>query len=140
MSRPKVWTEVALAPEELARLQAAAEVTTAGTVANLPGAEAAIIGGSWVDGAFLDRAGASLKLVIRHGIGFERVDVCAATERGILSANAPDGPTESTAEHTVALLMAVTKRILESDRVMREHLPVSRTALCGMELRDQCLG
>ena len=140
MSKAKIWTEVALAPEALARLQAAADVVTNGTQANLAGAEAAIIGGSWVDGTFLDCAGPSLKMVIRHGIGYDRVDVKAATQRGILSANAPDGPTESTAEHTVALLMAVTKHIAESDRVMRANLPVNRVALCGIELRDQLLG
>ena len=71
--RPKVWTEVNLHPEALARLQAEAEVITNAKVADLPGADAAVIGGSTVDGAFLDAAGPNLKLVIRHGIGYNTV-------------------------------------------------------------------
>jgi D-3-phosphoglycerate dehydrogenase len=138
--KPKVWTEVDLHPEALARLQAEAEVITQGTLDNLPGAEAAIIGRSRVDGAFLDHAGPNLKLVIRHGIGYNAVDVPAATARGILAANTPDGPTESTAEHTVGLLLAVAKRIVQSDWMLRTNQPWTRASLRGTEVLDQLLG
>ena len=114
--KPKVWTEVDLHPEALARLQAEADVITGGALDDLAVADAAIIGASHVDGAFLDRAGSSLKLVIRHGIGYNAVDVPAASARGILAANTPDGPTESTAEHAVGLLLAVWRRIPEAVR------------------------
>ena len=136
----KVWTEVDLHPEALARLQAAAEVITGGTMDNLPGTEAAIIGRSTVDGTFLDHAGPQLKMVIRHGIGYNAVNVPAASERGILAANTPDGPTESTAEHTVALMLSMTKRIVQSDRVLRQNLPWTRTTLRGLEVFDHVLG
>ena len=138
--RPKVWTEVDLHPEALARLQAAADIIAGGALDGLAGADAAIIGASRVDGAFLDRAGPSLKLVIRHGIGYNAVDVPAATARGILAANTPDGPTESTAEHAVGLLLAVAKRIVEYDAVLRANRPYSRVDLRGTEVRDQLLG
>ncbi len=95
--KPKVWTEVILHPEAMARLQASAEVV-AGTPENLEGAEAAIIGRSQVDAQFIERAGPSLKLVIRHGIGYNTLDVPTATRYGVLAANTPDAPTESTAE------------------------------------------
>ena len=75
---------------------------------DLPGAEAAVIGATTVDGPFLDHAGPQLKMIIRHGIGYNAVDVKAASERGILAANTPDGPTESTAEHAVALMLSMT--------------------------------
>jgi D-3-phosphoglycerate dehydrogenase / 2-oxoglutarate reductase len=138
--KSKVWTEVDLHPEALARLQAEADVITGGTLDNLAGADTAIIGASRVDGAFLDRAGPNLKLVIRHGIGYNAVDVPAAAARGILAANTPDGPTESTAEHAVGLLLAVAKRIVEYDAIQRASKPYSRAALRGTEVRDHVLG
>jgi D-3-phosphoglycerate dehydrogenase len=138
--KPKVWAEVDLHPEALARLQAVADVVTGGTLDNLAGVDAAIIGASHVDGAFLDRAGPSLKLVIRHGIGYNAVDVSAASTRGILAANTPDGPTESTAEHAVGLLLALAKRIVEYHEVLRANKPYSRVALRGTEVRDHLLG
>jgi D-3-phosphoglycerate dehydrogenase / 2-oxoglutarate reductase len=138
--KPKIWTEVDLHPEALARLQAETDVITGGTLDNLAGVDAAIIGASRVDGAFLDRAGPNLKLVIRHGIGYNAVDVPAAAARGILAANTPDGPTESTAEHAVGLLLAVAKRIVEYDAVQRASKPYSRAALRGTEVRDHVLG
>jgi D-3-phosphoglycerate dehydrogenase len=138
--KPKVWTEVHLHPEALARLQAAADVITNGTLENLAGAEAAIIGRSQVDGAFLDRGGPSLKMVIRHGIGYNTVDVPACTACGILAANTPDGPTESTAEHTVALLLSIAKRIVKSDYYLRTNKPWTRADLLGTEVQNQVLG
>ena len=138
--KSKVWTEVDLHPEALARLQAETDVITGGTLDNLAGVDAAIIGASRVDGAFLDRAGPNLKLVIRHGIGYNAVDVPAAAARGILAANTPDGPTESTAEHAVGLLLALAKRIVEYHEVLRANKPYSRVALRGTEVRDHLLG
>ena len=138
--QPKVWTEVELHPEALARLQAHAEVITKGNSDNLAGVDVAIIGRSHVDGAFIERAGPSLKLVIRHGIGYERLDVPTATRYGVLSANTPDAPTESTAEQAVGLLLAVAKMIVKSDMVLRANTPWTRADLCGTEVRGRVLG
>jgi D-3-phosphoglycerate dehydrogenase len=138
--KPKVWTEVQLHHDALDRIQAAAEVITNGTLENLAGAEVAIIGRSTVDDTFLDRSGSLLKMVIRHGIGYNTLDVPACTARGVLACNTPDGPTESTAEHTVTLLLAVAKRILEADTVLRTNQPYTRAGLIGVEVRDKTLG
>jgi D-3-phosphoglycerate dehydrogenase / 2-oxoglutarate reductase len=138
--KPRVWTEVALHPEALARLQEHAEVITGGTPENLAGAEAAIIGDSSVDAAFIERAGPQLKLVVRHGIGYNKVDVPTATRYGVLAANTPDGPTESTAEHAVALLLAVAKTVVRSDMIMRANTPWTRADLVGTEVLDRVLG
>ncbi|MEM7131592.1 MAG: hydroxyacid dehydrogenase [Chloroflexota bacterium] len=136
----KVWTEVNLFPTELARLQANADVITGGTLDTLPGAEVAVIGGSTIDGNFMDHAGPELKMVIRHGIGYNAVDVPAASERGILAANTPDGPTESTAEHAVALMLSMTKQIVASDRALRQNESWSRMGLRGLEVLDHVIG
>ena len=54
----------------------------------------------------MDAVGPSLRAIVRPGIGTDNVDLAVATERGILVINTPEAPTESTAEHTVALLLA----------------------------------
>jgi len=138
--QPKVWTEVPLDPAALVRLQAVAEVITGGTLDNLAGTQAAIIGRSTVDAAFLARGGPELKLVIRHGIGYNTVDVPACTACNILAANTPDAPTESTAEHAVALLLAVAKRIVKADMYLRANRPHQRADLLGSEVREGVLG
>jgi D-3-phosphoglycerate dehydrogenase / 2-oxoglutarate reductase len=138
--QPKVWTEVRLEPEALARLQAHADVIAGGTLNTLAGADAAIIGSSRVDAAFIERAGPSLKLVIRHGIGINTLDVPAATAYGVLAANTPDAPSESTAEHAVALLLALAKTVVKSDMTMRANRPWTHLELRGVELRDRVLG
>lgn len=137
--KPKVWSEVALHPGPLAQLGAHAEVV-AGTPDTLGGAEAAIIGASTVDAAFIERAGPSLKLVVRHGIGYNTVDVPTATRYGVLAANTPDAPTESTAEQAVGLLLAVAKLIVKSDMLLRANRPTPLAALRGVEVRDRVLG
>src|SRR5947209_7640422 len=64
--------------------------------------------------------GPSLRLVARAGIGVDNIDVPAATERGILVINAPQGNVRSTAEHTIGLLFAVARRITAADRAVRD--------------------
>jgi phosphoglycerate dehydrogenase-like enzyme len=138
--KPKVWTEVNLHPEALARLQAQADVVISSSLDDLAGAEAAIIGRSVVDAGFIERAGPSLKLVIRHGIGYNTLDVPTATRYGVLACNTPDAPTESTAEQAVGLLLAVAKTIVKSDMVLRANTPWTLADLRGVEVRDRVLG
>ena len=139
--RPRVWTEVALSPAPLARLRRVADVTTLATMDALTGADIAIIGSSSVvDDAFLTRAGANLKMVARRGIGYEKVDVSACTARGVLSVNTPDGPSQSTAEHAVALLLAIAKNLQMSVDRLRTGLPYTRADLQGREVRGSTLG
>jgi D-3-phosphoglycerate dehydrogenase len=138
--RPKVWSEVRLHPEALARLEAHADVVIGGGLDALPGCEAAIIGGSTVDAAFIERAGPSLKMVVRHGIGYNTLDVPTATSYGVLCCNTPDAPTESTAEHAVGLILALAKQIVRADRRMRSGERRMHLELLGTELRDRVLG
>jgi D-3-phosphoglycerate dehydrogenase len=72
---------------------------------------------TYINGPVLDRIGPRLKIIGRTGIGVDRIDLAAATERGILVVNTPDGPTESTAEHAIALLLSLTKNVAISDRI-----------------------
>jgi D-3-phosphoglycerate dehydrogenase / 2-oxoglutarate reductase len=126
MPKARVWTHAAFEPEVLAVFDNLATV-----VATPPAgseewyAEAAICDGlivsgqHYITGDVMDRAGPRLRVVARPGIGVDRIDLAAATERGILVVNTPDGPTESTAEHAIALLLSLTKRVTLGDRGLR---------------------
>lgn len=106
----------------------------------LEGSVVAIIG-SLVDASadFMERAGASLMAIVRPGIGVDNIDLQAATERGILIINTPDAPTESTAEHAVALLLSAAKKVVAGDRSLR-GTSIPRLDLFGTEVRNRVLG
>jgi len=61
-----------------------------------------------------------LKVISRMGIGYDNVDVAAARAAGVIVCNAPDSPTVSTAEHAMALLLAVTKTLPAMQRRVRQ--------------------
>ncbi|HSJ27811.1 MAG TPA: C-terminal binding protein [Acidimicrobiia bacterium] len=76
---------------------------------------------SWkpnIDRAILEQL-PRLRLVIRWGIGFEQIDLDAATDLGIAVANAPTYGTDDVAEHTLALLLALQRRIVAFDTDMK---------------------
>lgn len=64
-------------------------------------------------------AAPGLKLIANYGAGYNNVDVAAATRRGIYVTNTPDVLTETTAELTVALMLAVARRLVETEGIMR---------------------
>lgn len=134
--KPKVWLMREFEPDIMARLQEAADVVIS-DMDLLPGAEAISVGSA--DGELMDRAGPQLKQIAFPGIGVDGIDIAAATERGILVTNNPDAPTESTAEHAVALLMAVAKRVMTGDMMLR-GADIPRSALRGTELLGRTLG
>jgi glyoxylate reductase len=71
-----------------------------------------------IDAEIMD-AGPRLKVIANYAVGFNNIDIKAATERGIAVANTPGVLTETTADLAWALLMAVARRIVESDKFMR---------------------
>lgn len=72
-----------------------------------------------IDSEILDLA-PNLKIVSNFAVGYDNVAVPEATKRRIAVGNTPNVLTQSTAEHAFALIMAITKRIVEGDMVMRE--------------------
>ena len=119
---PPVWFERPVLPEMLSTVTAACTILGPATdedrSAGLDTAVAAVVGLVTCDGAFMDRA-AGLKVIARNGIGYDNVDVAAATERGIAVCNTPDGPTVSTAEHAVTLMLLVAKNIRAAETALR---------------------
>ena len=81
-------------------------------------AQAVLAGSLRYGAAQFDRA-PHLLVVCRTGIGYDTVDVEAADLRGIAVCNAPEGPTVSTAEHALALILAACKRIVQSGNRLR---------------------
>ena len=73
-----------------------------------------------IDGDLVDAIGPQLKIVSNYAVGFDNVDVKALTDRGILVTNTPsDEVNESVAEHAWALMLALSRRIVEADEATR---------------------
>ena len=80
-----------------------------------------------------------LQVVSRIGVGYDNVDVTDAAAAGIVVCNAPQAPTVSTAEHTIALMMAVVRHLPRQMGRSRAGLPGERIGI-GMELDGRTLG
>ena len=94
-----------------------------------------------VDTELLDAA-PSLRVVANHAVGVDNVDVRACTARGVWVTNTPDAVTESTADLTWALILAVARRVGEGERLVRSgrFRAWAPTLLLGLELRGATLG
>ena len=136
----KVWMEWPLPPTLATRLTALADVVSDGDMAKLHGSTIISAIRRYYDGEFMDRVGPNLIMIAKPGIGVDNIDLDAATERGILVCNTPDAPSESTAEHAVALLMAVAKRVMVGDMHLRGATDLGREEMRGTELLGSSLG
>jgi glyoxylate reductase len=72
-----------------------------------------------IDAGLIGQAGDRLKLIANYGAGVDHIDVATARQRGILVSNTPGVVTEDTADMTMALILAVTRRIPEGLAVMQ---------------------
>lgn len=84
-------------------------------------------------------AGKKLKVVGRAGVGVDNIDLQAATQRGIIVINAPDGNTITTCEHTFAMMMAVARHIPQA-YLTTVGGKWDRKSFLGVELRSKILG
>ena len=83
--------------------------------------------------------GKALRIVGRAGVGVDNIDLPAATELGVLVINSPEGNTASAAEHTLALMLSLTRQIPAADQSMREN-KWERSKFLGSELFNKTLG
>ncbi len=149
MSQAFVWTGRALRPEAVAVLEGLASISTSvigernDWCAEAAHADVIVVSGStFVTGDMMDRIGPRLRVIARPGIGVDRIDLDAATQRGIMVINSPDGPTESTAEHTIALLLNLCKHVTLTDNILRSGhpFPELRELTPGFEVFGATLG
>ncbi|MFO7247562.1 MAG: phosphoglycerate dehydrogenase [Bacillota bacterium] len=91
-----------------------------------------------VTAAVIDAA-ERLKVIGRAGVGVDNIDLLAATRKGIVVVNAPDGNTISTAEHTFAMLMALARHIPQACAALKAGT-WDRKSFVGVELAGKTLG
>lgn len=94
-----------------------------------------------IDRTVID-ANPNLKIISNHAVGFDNVDVRYATGKGVPVTNTPGVLTDAVAEHTFALMMAIARRIPESDRFTRrnKYKGWEPMLLLGTQLKDKTLG
>jgi glyoxylate reductase len=94
-----------------------------------------------IDTALIDRL-PGLRAIANYGVGYDNIDVEAATARGILVTNTPDVLTDATADLTFALLLAVARRLGEGEAMVRagKFQGWSPTMLVGADLAGSTLG
>ena len=95
-----------------------------------------------VDGELLDAAGPQLRIVANYAVGLDNVDLEECERRGIAVSNTPDVLTAATAEMTLALMLALTRRVVEGDRFLRrrEDWQWAPTFMLGRGLAGLMLG
>ena len=81
-----------------------------------------------------------LLCVSSTGAGFDTVDVAACTAAGVAVVNQAGGNADSVAEHTLALMLSVSRRMVESDRRMRREQGFTREDVMGHEIRGKTMG
>jgi D-3-phosphoglycerate dehydrogenase len=84
-------------------------------------------------------AGGRLQVIGRAGVGVDNIDVDAATQRGILVVNAPDGNSIAAAEHAIAMMMALARHIPQADASLLER-KWERKRFVGVEVTGKTLG
>jgi len=90
--------------------------------------------------AELIEAASRLKVIGRHGVGVDNVDLEACTRRGIPVVFTPEANAESVAEHVLGCMITLAKRILPGDRALRAGQFAARNELFGMELAGKTIG
>jgi lactate dehydrogenase-like 2-hydroxyacid dehydrogenase len=95
-----------------------------------------------VDEPFLEAAGPQLRLVANVAVGYDNVDVASCGRRGILVTNTPGVLTEATADLALALILMVTRRLGEGERLLRAGRPWSWAIffLLGSGIQGKTLG
>ena len=95
-----------------------------------------------VGAELFDAAGPSLRIVANFGVGYDSVELAEATRRGIVVSNTPDVLTEATAELTIALMLALLRRVVEGDRLVRrrDEWALAPTFMLGEGLAGKTLG
>ena len=81
-----------------------------------------------------------LKIIARHGVGLDNVDIQAASERNIYVCNAPSANINSVAEHVVGLMLGISHQIVRADKALRRDEFHVRNTYIGTEVRGKTLG
>ncbi|HZC05075.1 MAG TPA: phosphoglycerate dehydrogenase [Ktedonobacterales bacterium] len=144
-ARPRVLVADPIAAEGVAILRSFAEVDERtglrvdGLIAAIPDYDALVVRSETKVTADAITAGAKLRIIARAGVGVDNIDVDAATRRGVVVVNSPTGNIVAAAEHTVALLLAMARRIPIANEALRQGR-WERSKFVGAEVRGKTLG
>jgi D-3-phosphoglycerate dehydrogenase / 2-oxoglutarate reductase len=94
----------------------------------------------WFPDARLFAKTPNLLAVCSLGAGYDVIDVDACTKAGILVCNQSGANKEAVAEHTIGLMLAISKKIIEADRAIRKKNNIERFRYIGTELLDKTIG
>lgn len=108
-------------------------------IAKLPPYDGMIIRSQTKVNARVIAAATNLKVIGRAGVGVDNVDLDAATNKGVIVLNAPDGNTISTAEHTIAMIMALARNIPQAHSTLKAGR-WDRKSFTGVEINGKTLG
>lgn len=142
---PKVLVSDAIAEAGIARLREVAEVDVRTGISHdelksiIGGYEALAVRSETKVTADVIAAASQLKVIGRAGVGVDNIDIKAATERGIVVVNSPEGNTLAAAELTVAMLLALARKIPQADASLRAG-KWDRKKFVGTELYGKTLG
>lgn len=151
MTKKKVLVSRAIFPDILARLEQEFEVdsnqadamwTAAQLRARIAGKDALMVTSSEVIDAAAFAAGTKLKAVCNIAVGYNNIDLAAATTAGVMVTNTPDVLNQTTADFGWALLMATARRVTESEHWLRAGLwqKWSIDGFLGADLHGSTLG
>ncbi len=144
-ARPRVLVADPIAAEGIEILREFAEVDersglgAEGLLAAIPAYDALVVRSETKVTADAINAGSKLRIIARAGVGVDNIDVEAATRRGVVVVNSPTGNIVAAAEHTVALLLALARRIPAANEALRQDR-WERAKFVGTEVRGKTLG
>ena len=95
-----------------------------------------------IDGDFMDKVGPQLKIIANYAVGFDNIDIAEAKKRNIYVTNTPGGFEKSVAEHAVALMFCVGRKIIPADKFVRagEYERWDPNIFIGMEFFGKTIG
>ena len=95
-----------------------------------------------IDAKTMDKAGKNLKIISNYAVGFDNIDIAAASQRQIMVTNTPGILTNTVAEHTIGLICAIAQRIVEADKFTRKDKfhGWQPMLFLGTDLKNKILG
>ena len=143
----KILVSDDLSPKGIAILQAAeglevdvkTGMATEELIAVIPDYHGLVIRSATDVTAEVIAASTNMKIIGRAGIGVDNMDLDAASTKGIIVMNTPGGNTITTAEHAIAMLMALSRNIPQADHSMKEG-KWEKTMFIGVEVFNKTLG
>lgn len=149
MSKPSILVTYKLPAAAIAKLQTLGDVEVPAGIltadefaVRVKGKQALLVVDLMpVDKAIID-AGTDLKVIANVGVGYNHIDVAYARSKGIVLTNTPDVLTDATANMTIALILAATRRLTEAERMLRrgEWRGQRFDFMIGADIRDRQLG